>query len=84
MVIVLKAVDISFEYFYFIVYPFGLLTMMDVFNFEAETPEFLVLFAGTLLVFVLYFLMILIVTLFNCRFLLDRGTEAEYDSTVKK
>ena len=57
---------------------------MNIFNFEAETPEFLVLFAGTLLVFVLYFLMILIVTLFNRRFLFDRLTGAEYDSTVKK
>jgi hypothetical protein len=57
---------------------------MDVFNFEAETPEFLVLFAGTLLVFVLYFLIILIVTLFNRRFLFDRLTGAEYQSTIDR
>ena len=59
---------------YFNWIPLGLLTLMDVFNFEAETPEFLVLFAGTLLVFVLYFLIILIVTIFNRRFLFDRLT----------
>ena len=69
---------------YFNWIPLGLLTLIDVFNFEAETPEFLVLFAGTLLLFVLYFLIILIMTLFNRRFLFDRLMGAEYDSTVKK
>ena len=69
---------------YFNWIPLGLLTLMDVFNFEAETPEFLVLFAGTLLVFVLYFLIILIVTLFNRRFLFDRLTGAEYQSTIDR
>ena len=69
---------------YFNWIPLGLLTLMDVFNFEAETPEFLVLFAGSLLLFVLYFLIILIMTLFNRRFLFDRLTGAEYDRTVKK
>ena len=78
---VLRGILIT-AYFHWI--PLGLLTLMDVFNFEAETPEFLVLFAGTLLLFVLYFLIILIMTLFNRRFLFDRLTGAEYYSTVKK
>ena len=78
---VLRGILIT-AYFHWI--PLGLLTLMDVFNFEAETPEFLVLFAGTLLLFVLYFFIILIVTLFNRRFLFDRLTGAKYDSTVKK
>jgi len=68
---------------YFRIIPAGLFYLADEFNKEANSLLFLCLFAITFLAFILFVLITIVVALFNRRFMFDRLSGANYESTIQ-
>ena len=68
---------------YFCIIPAVLHYLAHEFNKEADSLLFLYLFVTTLLVFILFVLITIIIALFSRRFMFDRLSGASYESTIQ-